>query len=154
MDSDLWFTDSPLASTNNDDNLPFGYVDLTAEPSSPAPLATSMAYRQTSPEVLEPQLFSEPLLHNAKRRRLNNGDPKNVITAGSSSPVRKIEEVDLSGVNNDRDLTKLLERQRADAIRAQQEQNNKPIRLSTLQCVVCMENMTNITATHCGKPNH
>ena len=144
---DYWFSDSPLASSD-DDHLPFGYVDLTAEPSSPAPVASTMAHRSISSEVLETQpALDEP--HNAKRRRLNNGDSKNVMRSGS--PVQEIEEVDLRNVDDDRGLFKLLEQQRADAIKSQQEQSNKPIRLSNLQCVVCMENMTNITATHCGK---
>ena len=148
-DSDFWPTDSPYAS--NDDHLPFGYIDLTAEPPSPSPPSTApMAHRQTSLAVQELlQTSDEP--HTAKRRRLNNGDSESVILA-DDSPAPKIEEVDLRDVDDDRDLSKLLEQQRADTIRAQQEQSNKPVRLSTLQCVVCMENMTNMTATHCGKP--
>ena len=146
--SDFWPTDSPYAS--NDDHLPFDYIDLTAEPPSPSPpFAAPMAHRQTSPAVQELLPTSdEP--HTAKRRRLNNGGPESVILP-DDSPKQKIEEVDLRGVDDDRDLSKLLEQQRADTIKAQQEQSNKPVRLSTLQCVVCMENMTNITATHCGK---
>ena len=35
-------------------------------------------------------------------------------------------------------------------IKAQQEQANKPVKLSTLQCIICMDNMKDLTATHCG----
>ena len=77
--------------------------------------------------------------------------------------------MDLTKVDDDAGLKKLQEEQRlrreeelqrqheqqqeqkqAESIRSLHEQSRKPIRLSDLQCVVCMENMTNITATHCG----
>ena len=64
----------------------------------------------------------------------------------------KIEEIDLRDVDNDSGLSKVLEQQRVATIKAQQEQANKPIKLSTLQCIICMENMKDLTATHCGKP--
>ena len=35
-------------------------------------------------------------------------------------------------------------------IQAQKEQASKPVKLSTLQCIICMENMKDLTATHCG----
>lgn len=62
----------------------------------------------------------------------------------------QVEEVDLRDVDDDNDLTKLLEQQRVAAVKAQQEQANKPLKLSSLQCIICMEPMSNITVTHCG----
>lgn len=35
-------------------------------------------------------------------------------------------------------------------IKAQKEQASKPVKFSTLQCIICMENMKDLTATHCG----
>lgn len=63
----------------------------------------------------------------------------------------RVDEVDLRDVDDDNDLTKLLEQQRVAAVKAQQEQASKPLKLSSLQCIICMETMTNITVTHCGE---
>jgi len=54
-------------------------------------------------------------------------------------------------IRHDQHLHRQQEQQKAESIRALHEQSRKPLRISDLQCVVCMENMTNITATHCGK---
>ena len=51
---------------------------------------------------------------------------------------------------DDTGLLKVLEQQRMATIKAQQEQANKPVKLSTLQCIICMETMKDLTATHCG----
>jgi hypothetical protein len=62
------------------------------------------------------------------------------------------------------DDDQLLKQQRSqhETLQKQQEQrlsntsklphdHSKPVRLSSIQCVVCMENMTNITSTWCGE---
>ena len=87
-----------------------------------------------------------------KRRRIDivdisEGPPK----PNDGVPKKEIEEVDLRDVEDESGLFKVLEQQRADAIKSQKEQSKKPLRFSTQQCVVCMENMTDITSTHCGK---
>ena len=58
--------------------------------------------------------------------------------------------IPLQHVDDDRGLSKVLEQQRLATIKAQQEQANKPVKLSTLQCIICMETMKDLTATHCG----
>ena len=56
----------------------------------------------------------------------------------------------LQDIDDDTGLSKVLEQQRMATIQAQKEQANKPVKLSTLQCIICMENMKDLTATHCG----
>lgn len=150
---DLPFT-SPgrMARPNNT-----GFIDLTADTSPPATSALPPMLRPPSPHRDAPAI---------KRRRVNNGasaTPTNL----QQSPLRPIAEImDLTKVDDDAGLHKLQEEQRirhdqqlqrqqeqqqAESIRALHEQSRKPIRISDLQCVVCMENMTDITATHCGK---
>lgn len=63
----------------------------------------------------------------------------------------EIEELDLCDVQSDTDLARVLERQRVATVRAQQEQADLPTKLANMTCVVCMEEMTNMTATHCGR---
>ncbi len=112
------------------------FVDLTADsspPNMPPARRTSRNLRDSSSAPSNP----------AKRRK----------TEASQSSVRsrEIEEVDLRDVDEDNRLSKVLEQQRMATIRAQQEQANRPVKLSTLQCIICMESMTDLTATHCGE---
>jgi hypothetical protein len=77
---------------------------------------------------------------------------------------RPPEAVDLTEVNDDMQLEKWQEKQRLErsaeqlrneqmraAITAQEERDKGPQKIPNLQCVVCMDNLINITATHCGK---
>ena len=85
-----------------------------------------------------------------------------VIEVGSFSP----EEVDLTGVEDLDGLKKLQDEQRArhkistqdrqnrllqDSLEAQAPTNKGPVKLGQLTCIICMENMTDMTATHCGE---
>lgn len=134
-----------------------GFIDLTADSSPPSTSAF-------------PPMLRSPSLHRdeptPKRRRVNNGASGNTANL-HQSPLRPIAEIlDLTKVDDDAGLHKLQEEQRirhdqqlqrqqeqqqAESIRVLHEQSRKPIKISDLQCVVCMENMTDITATHCGK---
>ena len=84
-------------------------------------------------------------------KRLKTSSQGDVGSSKTRGEGTKIEEVDLRDVDNDRGLTDMLELQRTAAINAQKEEAGKPLRLSGMQCIICMEAMTNITATHCGK---
>lgn len=112
------------------------FVDLTADsspPNMPSARRASKNPRDTSSAPSNP----------AKRRKTE--------ASQSSVRTREIEEVDLRDVDEDNRLSKVLEQQRMATIRAQQEQANRPVKLSTLQCIICMESMTDLTATHCGE---
>jgi len=85
---------------------------------------------------------------SVKRRRTANGTVKGEPAAKKESV--EIEEVDLRDIDDDSSLSKLLEHQRETTVKAQQDQDGKPLKLSTLQCIICMEPMKNITSTHCG----
>ena len=64
----------------------------------------------------------------------------------------EIEEIDLKDVDDDNGLSKALQKQQEMAIKAQRkEESDKPLKLSNLQCIICLESMTDITATSCGK---
>lgn len=115
---------------NHQDQI--GFVDLTTEPSPP-----------TMPRAVRKRRSSAAPSNPAKRSK--NGEPR--IKDESS----QAEEVDLSNVDDDNGLSKLLEQQRVMTVKAQHEQADKPLRMSTLQCIICMEPMTNITVTHCGR---
>ena len=79
---------------------------------------------------------------SAKRRKTKGGVKE------------EIEEVDLRDVDDDNDLARVLEEQRLATVRAQQAEADKPTKLANVTCVVCMDDITNITATHCGTSHH
>ena len=45
----------------------------------------------------------------------------------------------------------MLETQRANTVREQRRAAEEDAKLAALTCVICMEELTNITATHCGE---
>ena len=146
---------SPAASQSSYDSWPGSwpsltqseFIDLTNDPSPPAMPPTLRAKRRVSPSI--PSDGPSAAESSAKRRK----------TAASGKRVEKVKaevvepaEVDLTNVNDDISLDKVLERQQEKAIKAQREaQGDQPVRLAGLQCIICLETMTNITATHCGK---
>ncbi len=110
------------------------FVDLTAESPTMSP-----PNRKRKAPATE---------HNPNKRGKTSANKlRDVHVKGEN---HQVEEVDLRDVDDDNGLTKLLEQQRVAAVKAQQEQANKPLKLSGLQCIICMEPMTNITVTHCG----
>lgn len=77
--------------------------------------------------------------------KLNDETGTRAAAAAASNPV---EEVDLVGDTNQ--LQSALQKQRVEQVKAQEGPSDKPLRLSTLTCVICMDTPTDITATSCG----
>ncbi len=113
-----------------------GFIDLTAE--SPTMSPRNGRKRRASATGSNP----------VKRGKTSDNKPGVSHIKDENSQV---EEVDLRDVDDDNGLAKLLEKQRVAAVKAQQEQANKPLKLSGVQCIICMEPMTNMTSTHCGR---
>lgn len=118
-----------------------GFVDLTAETSSPIMPVTTR--KQTVSRACIDRSTSATPTSSAKRRKVGRDSV--------DSEPQEIAKVDLRDINDDDELAVLLEQQRKASIKAQQEEADKPINFSTLQCIICMELMTDITVTHCGK---
>lgn len=113
---------------------PDAFVDLTQEsPSMSQPVRDARSGKRMSRDSAEMPPSS------SKKRRVDAVEDE-------------IEELDLCDVQSDTDLARVLERQRVATVRAQQEQADLPTKLANMTCVVCMEEMTNMTATHCGTP--
>ena len=127
------------------------FVDLTAD-SSP-PLMPAQVAQRNVPLLQPSRDSSSSPLNPSKRRKTATGAVRGGAAAAALEPHPrvKIEEVDLRDVDEDTGLSQLLQKQRESTIKAQQEQEGKPTKLANLQCIICMEPMVNITATHCGK---
>ncbi|CAF9908348.1 SUMO-targeted ubiquitin ligase complex subunit slx8 [Imshaugia aleurites] len=146
VSEDSWSSSSGLSSSDREDT-PWpdtedlsDFVDLTAD-SSPPNMPPANPQRRQPPSRMSRNTSSAPS-NPAKRRK--------VEASQSSYRAHKIEEIDLRDFGDDTGLLKVLEQQRMATIKAQQEQANKPVKLSTLQCIICMETMKDLTATHCG----
>ena len=124
------------------------FVDLTADLSPPMMPASSVKRKASQPRTLK---TSSAAPSNPAKRNKTGAGPSTELSPAKDEHGN-IEEVDLRDVNDDKGLMKLLDQQRVDSIKAQKEQADKPLKISTLQCIICMEPMTNITVTHCGKP--
>lgn len=117
-----------------------GFIDLTADltpPGMPAPSRKRPAstLHTSARESITPST-------SIKRKKREE-----TVKVGH----RAVEEVDLREVDDDDGLSKVLEQQRLLSIKAQQDLADKPVNFSSLQCIICMESLTDITATHCGK---
>lgn len=85
-----------------------------------------------------------------KRRKVTAGVKKE-SARGVKNENLVIEEVDLRDVDDDDGLSKALQKQQESVIKAQRDEEcGKPMRLSGLQCVVCLDNIKDMTATQCG----
>lgn len=120
------------------------FVDLTGEADTLLRARMSCASPQRGPN---------------KRRRVGSnasassprGNQRRKTQSQNAVPPA-VEEVDLRDVDDDKGLSKVLEDQRMATIKAQQEQASRPVKLATLSCVICMDQMTDVTATYCGMP--
>ena len=159
------WSDSESATASSDEegtpwpddtqDFPNGFVDLTGSPPPMSPARNSNTHRREIPGTSRNQrshatrpsfssYSSEAPSNPAKRRKIGNDSSQ------SSKRAQTIEGIDLTGVDDDDGLSKVLEQQRLATIKAQQEQASKPVKLSSLQCIICMENMKDLTATSCG----
>ncbi|KAI9879871.1 MAG: SUMO-targeted ubiquitin ligase complex subunit slx8 [Pleopsidium flavum] len=125
-----------------------GYIDLTLDGSSPNMPAA--APKRAPSRTQDSRESSSAPVHLAKRQKTQPSASLNTGSLEVKNENEKIDEVDLRDIDDDTGLSKVLEQQRIETIRAQQNDGNKPLKLSSIQCIVCLEPMTNITATSCG----
>lgn len=118
-----------------------GFIDLTADSSPPIMVSTSRK-RPSSVPPNSSAGSTSPL--NQKKKRKVGESPM-------VDEFQEVDQVDLREVDDDDGLAKVLEQQRLASIKSQQEQVDKPVTFSTIQCIICMEPMTNVTVTHCGE---
>ncbi|KAH8801583.1 hypothetical protein F5884DRAFT_807174 [Xylogone sp. PMI_703] len=58
--------------------------------------------------------------------------------------------VDLVDIEDDSQYEEFKSKQQKELIKQQQDDSNKPMRLAEFQCIICMDNPTDLTVTHCG----
>ena len=116
------------------DRLANGYVDLTSAPESPP--------RRRKPQSPTPG-------PSAKRQKRDDGSAAEVKQ--QSAEPEKIEELDLTEQKTP--LQEALQKQREDAVKAQAKPEETVTTFNSFNCVICMDNPTDLTATACGAYN-
>ncbi|CAI6332707.1 unnamed protein product [Periconia digitata] len=107
------------------------YVDLT-----------SLAEATTSSRPKRHNSTSGPSSHKRLKRE---DDAAAYVEEEDAKPI---DEIDLSG---DKDSVQaVLQKQREEAIKAQQKPEEKATTFRNINCVICMDTPTNLTATSCG----
>lgn len=116
------------------------FIDLTTDSSSPMAMPPDSRKRSASGS----RISDYASVSFSKRARLE--DRK------TESQPKGIAELDLREIDDDKSFARVIEEQRKASVKAQHELAEKPVTFSNLQCIICMEPMTNITVTHCGTP--
>lgn len=114
------------------------FIDLTTASSSPLTMPPESRKRDASRAHVSDHAFASA----SKRAKFEDRQRK--------GELKDIAEVDLREVDDDESFARIIEEQRIASVKAQHEQAEKPVSFSSLQCIICMEPMTNITVTHCG----
>lgn len=149
------FPDSiPLSGSNYTPDE--GYVDLTEDTPPPQmlrPISTRTTRARAARSDRTPSVTGATDGSNSEEAASRNSEArpsKRRRVQREHSPILKdeVEEVDLVDVDDDTRLSNALQEQ---AIKSQQSATDKPARLSHLQCVICLEKLTNMTLTKCGK---
>ncbi|KAF2015104.1 hypothetical protein BU24DRAFT_424010 [Aaosphaeria arxii CBS 175.79] len=126
-------TSMPPARSSRASRRNSGVVDLTDDPDPPA--------RRLSAQ-------SGGAGPSAKRRKRSDGGAVPAVSKDKKASTVEIGEVDLTEENTP--LKEALDKQRADAVKAQQKPEEKATNFNTLTCVICMDTPTDLTATSCG----
>jgi hypothetical protein len=111
--------------------------------------ATVLDSLPSSPSEDEPTP-AEPSVKRQRRpgERIRTGRATPHASTGGTDTPAEIEAIDLTEDANP--LKDALQKQREDQIKAQREDAGKPLMLTKMTCVICMDTPTDLTATNCG----
>lgn len=128
---------SPRIASNTRDS---SVVDLTE--SSPPTMAPTTLKRKASHSE------SQPSIKRGREEAATDSSPAQLKPRLPSSDV---EEIDLVDVDDDEAYSNYQSQSQAEALKLQrQEEADKPIKLSDFQCIICLDNPTDLTVTFCG----
>jgi hypothetical protein len=114
-------------------------VDLTE--SSPA--KTNHNSNDTTPNLRKRKASSTP--REGRATKTARASPRRKASIGD------IAVVDLSNVEDEAQYEAMKKKEQEEAIRKQNEEEaNRPVKLAEFQCIICMDNPTDLTVTHCG----
>ncbi|KFY41354.1 hypothetical protein V495_04974 [Pseudogymnoascus sp. VKM F-4514 (FW-929)] len=138
---------SLAASTPNSRRTPIrtresSIVDLTE--TSPVTMPTTSNKRRLSSTESESR---------TPKRKKNTGISLDGAKDGDKEgkPDDKVEELDLIDAEDDTSYAEVMRKRQEDLIKQQrQAELDKPVRLATTQCVICLDQPDDLAITHCG----
>jgi len=137
---------TPPQSPENNRERSSSVVDLTNS-SSPR-MAPVTRKRKSEAEAASIASLSSPPEPASKKRK------RSATPRGLSAKAPKAENpdvVDLVGVEDDSQYADFRAKQQAELIKQQREDEaNRPVKLAEFQCIICMDNPTDLIVTHCG----
>jgi hypothetical protein len=75
----------------------------------------------------------------------------NTKTTPSDPQASNVEVLDMVDVDDDQKYDDFKSKQQEELLKQQnQEKADKPLKLSEFQCIICLDNPTDLTVTHCG----
>lgn len=97
-------------------------------------------------------LTSSPDMAPCKKRKRGGDSPALSKKVPRKEPEHKEVEVqDLVALEEEAEYEAMMDKQKAEDLKKQQkEEATRPARLADFQCIICMDNPTNLTVTHCG----
>ncbi|CAL3969294.1 unnamed protein product [Diplocarpon coronariae] len=149
FDNVFFDTDYPLP-----DNMPAhttrstqqtSFVDLTTDSSPVVPhtMAPSKKRKAGTPE--------EGRVSKTTKNSTSKNSRQSSAAGAKPEKDESVETVDLSGVETKAEAEEVMAQQEAEIIRKQnQEDATRPVKLSEFQCIICMDNPTDLTVTYCG----
>ena len=118
-------------------------VDLTGSP--PAEMAPATRDRKRKERDREPDSTSEERPNKLAR----------LVNKELGPPTQKSEDadvIDLVDIEDGLQYQDFQAKQQAEAIKQQNlDEATRPVKLAEFQCIICMDNPTDLTVTHCGR---
>lgn len=71
--------------------------------------------------------------------------------AGSKKDMPEVQTIDLVDVEDKKDYDERMAKEQAEMIKKQNQADaTKSVKLAEFQCIICMDNPTDLTVTYCG----
>ncbi|RAL59231.1 hypothetical protein DID88_006946 [Monilinia fructigena] len=144
------FASPPQIASRTTDN--HSVVDLTDNSSAMVPPPERR--RALSGTSLRPASLTRPKSPKRKRsfaRSSSKSSKRRKISPPKIDPDEDVEVVDLAENSNLQEYEAAKAKEQEDLMRQQnQDEATKPVKLVEFQCIICMDNPTDLTVTHCG----
>lgn len=143
----------------------FEAFDFDSLPQTP-PSNNHSARRSNASSIVDLTATSPEMPRRSAKRRSDGAEPQQtskrlrtenatregeIVEDEEEDENAKAEELDLLGVEDDKTYTEAMKKRQADLLKQQrQEELDRPIKLATTQCVICLDQPDALTVTHCG----
>ncbi|KAG4029157.1 hypothetical protein MFRU_017g00930 [Monilinia fructicola] len=147
---DPFVSPSQVGASQTFDN--YSVVDLTDNSSTMVPPPERR--RALSGTSLRPASLTRPKSPKRKRsfaRSSSKSSKRRKISPPKIDSDEDVEVVDLAENSNLQEYEAAKAKEQEDLIKQQnQDEATKPVKLVEFQCIICMDNPTDLTITHCG----